>query len=452
MESGKPSKATIDRVAQMKKYLEQQMKGKVDAARKRERRRQEMTQKGQHLKKHEQEKIMSNYFKKEKEILQMQRKRFTVEDFDTIAIIGRGAFGEVRVVRRNDCQTRDVYAMKSMRKKDMIQKHQVAHIRAEKDLLAAAEDNWLVRLHFSFQDDEYLYLVMEYCPGGDLMTILMREDILSEPHTRFYMSELAKAIQCVHDLGFAHRDLKPDNVLIDSSGHVKLSDFGLAKPIRTVTQELISQYQKDAVGKNLKKGAVKSTVDNRPNRASYKENRRKLMYSTVGTPDYIAPEVFAQKGYGLECDWWSLGVIMYECLVGYPPFYAEHPMETCRKIVRYPETLKIPPEANLSWAAKDCIFRLICGARRRLNFQGIQAHAYFNQCNWKDLRKHNAPFKLNLKSDDDHQHFEKYEEEHKLGQQQNKSSGRASSSHFIDFTFTRKAKQNRISLDQLFDG
>merc|ERR1711937_394512 len=90
-------------------------------------------------------------------------------------------------------------------------------------------------------------------------------------------------------------------------------------------------------------------------RSSYKETRRKLMYSTVGTPDYIAPEVFAQKGYGLECDWWSLGVIMYECLVGYPPFYAEHPMETCRKIVRYPETLKIPPEAGLSWAAKDCI-------------------------------------------------------------------------------------------------
>eukprot|EP00494_Astrolonche_serrata_P002526 UN02532 len=98
------------------------------------------------------------------------------------------------------------------------------------------------------------------------------------------------------------------------------------------------------------------------------------MYSTVGTPDYIAPEVFTQKGYGMECDWWSLGVIMYECLVGYPPFYAENPMDTCRKIVRYPETLKIPPEAGLRHASKDCLWRLICSARRRLNFEGIKMH------------------------------------------------------------------------------
>eukprot|EP00494_Astrolonche_serrata_P027485 UN27748 len=243
----------------------------------------------------------------------------------------------------------------------MIQKHQVAHIRAERDLLAAAENAWLVMLHFSFQDDEYLYLVMEYCPGGDLMTILMREDILSEAHTRFYMSELAKAIAEVHVLGFAHRDLKPDNVLIDHTGHVKLSDFGLAKPIRRGTDDLVSEFQKAKL-LNTDKFNTVSPSSKPLNRSSYKENRRKLMYSTVGTPDYIAPEVFAQKGYGLECDWWSLGVIMYECLVGYPPFYAEHPMETCRKIVRYPETLKIPPEAGLSWAAKDCIFRLICGA------------------------------------------------------------------------------------------
>jgi len=199
-----------------------------------------------------------------------------------------------------------------------------------------------------------------------------------------------------------------------------------------------------------KKGGAVGPSKAPSNRASYKENRRKLMYSTVGTPDYIAPEVFAQKGYGLECDWWSLGVIMYECLVGYPPFYAEHPMETCRKIVRYPETLKIPPEAGLSWAAKDCIFRLICGARRRLDFEGIKVHSFFNTCNWTALRDHNPPFAVKMKADDDHQNFEIYEEEHKIGQSQKSGSRQTSSSHFIDFTFTRRPQQNRPTVDMLF--
>lgn len=443
-----PSKNTLDRVAQMKRYVVQQMNSKVQEARERETRRTQVESDLNNLNVDEdyREQVMIRHLQREKDLLRQSRKRFTVEDFDTIAIIGRGAFGEVRVVRRNDISSRDVYAMKSMRKKDMIQKHQVAHIRAERDLLAAADNTWLVKLHFSFQDDEYLYLVMEYCPGGDLMTILMREDILSEPHTRFYMSELAIAIKSVHDLGFAHRDLKPDNVLIDNQGHVQLSDFGLAKPIKTAAHDLISECQKNP---QYADGPI--TPSHPPvSRSSYKENRRKLMYSTVGTPDYIAPEVFAQKGYGLECDWWSLGVIMYECLVGYPPFYAEHPMETCRKIVRYPETLKIPPEAGLSWAAKDCIFRLICGARRRLTFDGIKIHSFFSTCEWNDLRGHEPPFSLNLQGDDDHQHFEIYEEEHKIGEA-HKSSKKTSSSHFIDFTFTRRPQQERPTIQALFD-
>lgn len=443
-----PSKATLERIAQMKQYVAEQMQNKIRAAKDREDRRTqvEATLNATDADTDVREAVMIEHLQREKDLLRKSRKRFTVEDFDTVAIIGRGAFGEVRVVRRNDNDDKEVYAMKSMRKKDMIQKHQVAHIRAERDLLAAADNQWLVKLHFSLQDDEYLYLVMEYCPGGDLMTILMREDILSEPHTRFYMSELAMAIQCVHDLGFAHRDLKPDNVLIDFEGHVQLSDFGLAKPIRTAKDELTSEFKQaaDSAGDHPVLPANPPS-----NRASYKETRRRLMYSTVGTPDYIAPEVFAQKGYGLECDWWSLGVIMYECLVGYPPFYAEHPMETCRKIVRYPETLKIPPEAGLSWAAKDCIFRLICGARRRLDFEGIKVHSFFNTCNWTDLRNHPPPFKVKMKGDDDHQNFEIYEEEHKIGHQ--KSSKKTSSSHFIDFTFTRRPNKERPGLAALFD-
>merc|ERR1712113_1309184 len=164
-------------------------------------------------------------------------------DFTIIKTIGKGAFGEVRVVRNK--KDKVIYAMKTMRKKDMIAKNQVAHVKAERDLMANAANtsSFLVRLHFSFQDDVYLYLVMEYCGGGDLMTILMREDILSENQTKFYIAELAVAINAVHELDFVHRDLKPDNILIANNGHVKLSDFGLAKSFNTENDQVISKYQ-----------------------------------------------------------------------------------------------------------------------------------------------------------------------------------------------------------------
>merc|ERR1719391_1692545 len=131
-----------------------------------------------------------------------------------------------------------------MLKKEMIDKNQVEHIKAERDLLSAADNPWLVRLVYSFQDATYLYLVMEFCGGGDLMTILMREDILSENQTKFYIAELAQAINAVHELDFVHRDLKPDNILIANTGHIKLSDFGLAKSFNTKNEDFISNWQK----------------------------------------------------------------------------------------------------------------------------------------------------------------------------------------------------------------
>merc|ERR1711920_225443 len=314
-------------------------------------------------------------------MMKNRRKKVTVEHFYTVKIIGRGAFGEVRVVKKKD--DGEVYAMKTMLKKEMIDKNQVEHIKAERDLLSAADNPWLVRLVYSFQDDMYLYLVMEYCGGGDLMTILMREDILSEKQTRFYMSELACAIHSVHELKFVHRDLKPDNVLIAHTGHIKLSDFGLAKSFKNTKDDIVHQFQHNKGGAGSQ-GKPKK-------RGKYKRNRA-LMFSTVGTPDYIAPEVFSQKGYGEGVDWWSLGVILYECLVGYPPFYAEEPLQTCRKIVNYKRTLKIPAEANLSRHATDIVLKLVTSSKYRIGFHGIKNHPFFKEVEWDNLQAMDPPF------------------------------------------------------------
>jgi len=366
-----------------------------------------------------------------------KKKRYNVTDFKIVKTIGKGAFGEVRVVVEKESEA--VYALKMMSKKEMIAKKQVSHIQAERNLLAAADNEWLVKMHFSFQDNTWLYLVMEYCAGGDLMTILMRDDILSEPQTRFYMSELAQAIKSVHDLKFVHRDLKPDNVLISNTGHVKLSDFGLAKGFASKEQDYINQYEKE-------KEKIKQGGPVRKSRTQYKRDR-KLMFSTVGTPDYIAPEVFSQKGYGVEVDWWSLGVIMFECLVGYPPFYAEQPLQTCRKIVNYKRTLKIPSEAGLSREAKDILLKLICSARVRAGYSEIRKHQFFKSCPWKDLMKMKPPFVPDLKSEIDTSNFDEFDEapvvdKHVESSKENK---------FQDFTFVRRPKKKKAMAMSMFD-
>ena len=162
---------------------------------------------------------------RETEYLRLKRAKLGVEDFEPLKVIGKGAFGEVRLVQKID--TGHVYAMKVLRKAEMVEKEQVAHVRAERDILVEVDHTWVVKMFYSFQDAEALYLVMEFLPGGDLMTLLMKKDTLPEEAAQFYMAETALAIETIHQLGFIHRDIKPDNLLLDSRGHVKLSDFGL---------------------------------------------------------------------------------------------------------------------------------------------------------------------------------------------------------------------------------
>ena len=172
------------------------------------------------------EELKKNFLHQEAEQLRQQRKKMTIYEFIPLTIIGRGAFGEVRVCRQKS--TGDIVAIKKMRKEDMISKNQLMHVRTEKEILTA-DNPWIVKLKYSFQDDYFLYLVMDFLPGGDLMNLLMKKDILTEDEARFYTAEMILAVDSVHKLNCIHRDLKPDNILIDKKGHIQLSDFGLSK-------------------------------------------------------------------------------------------------------------------------------------------------------------------------------------------------------------------------------
>jgi len=377
--------------------------------------------------------------------MQQRRKKLGLGDFETLTVIGRGAFGEVRVCRKKD--NKQVYAMKIMKKTEMLKKNQVQHIRAERDVLALADNPWVVKLHFSFQDEKNLFLVMEYLPGGDLMTILMKLDILTEEQTRFYIAETAMAIYSVHQLNYVHRDLKPDNVLLDRQGHVRLSDFGLCKAFDSGPVPYLEQYkeEKDKQTAPNPNGTM-SLKNNDTKKKDWKSRSRKLAYSTVGTPDYIAPEVFAQTGYGQECDWWSLGVIMYECLVGYPPFYAEDPMSTCRKIVNWKKTLVFPDEANLSPNARDLIEKLICDADKRLTFEAIKSHPFFKDIDWNSLRKLKAAIIPNVTSEVDTQNFDKFEEKAEEEEETAPQQKSEANSSFIGYTYKRQEPTKPLNL------
>ena len=158
--------------------------------------------------------------------MRQARKKMTIREFEPLSIIGRGAFGEVRICRHTE--TGNIVAIKKMRKEDMLNKNQLMHVRTEREILTA-DNPWIVSLKYSFQDDYFLYLVMDYLPGGDLMNLLMKKDILTEEEARFYTAEMILAVDSVHKLNCIHRDLKPDNILIDKRGHIQLSDFGLSK-------------------------------------------------------------------------------------------------------------------------------------------------------------------------------------------------------------------------------
>ncbi|CAB1329569.1 unnamed protein product [Coregonus sp. 'balchen'] len=296
--------------------------------------------------------------RKETDFLRLKRTRLGLEDFESLKVIGRGAFGEVRLVQKKD--TGHVYAMKILRKADMLEKEQVGHIRAERDILVEADSLWVVKMFYSFQDKMNLYLIMEFLPGGDMMTLLMKKDTLTEEATQFYIAETR-----------AHR-----------------TEF-----YKNLNHSLPSDFSKQTF----------NNMNSKRKAETWKRNRRQLAFSTVGTPDYIAPEVFMQNGYNKLCDWWSLGVIMYEMLIGYPPFCSETPQETYRKVMNWRETLTFPPEVPISEKAKDLILRFCCEEEHRIGATGVEdikGNAFFEG--------RPAAIPIEIKSIDDTSNFDEF--------------------------------------------
>ncbi|XP_057651068.1 microtubule-associated serine/threonine-protein kinase 3 isoform X1 [Diorhabda carinulata] len=305
-------------------------------------------------------------------------------DFEIVKLISNGAYGAVYLVKHK--QTRLRFAMKKINKNNLMLRNQVEQVFAERDILSFADNPFVVSMYCSFETKKHLCLVMEYVEGGDCASLLKNIGPLPADMARFYFAETVLAVEYLHSYGIVHRDLKPDNLLITALGHIKLTDFGLSKV------GLMS------LATNLYEGYVDT------------ESRKFSDKQVIGTPEYIAPEVILRQGYGKPVDWWSMGIILYEFLIGCVPFFGETPEElfahTVQDEIEWPENEDWPIQGE----AKDLIISLLQHSPRdRLGTGGaheIKEHVYFNTIDWNSLLRKKAEFIPQLQHDEDTSYFD----------------------------------------------
>ncbi|XP_032637967.1 citron Rho-interacting kinase isoform X3 [Chelonoidis abingdonii] len=353
-------------------------------------------------------KHVGNFVKKYSETVAELRELLpSMKDFEVKSLVGSGHFAEVQVVREK--VTGDVYAMKVMNKESLLAREHVSFFEAELSILSRSSGTWIPQLHYAFQDKKNLYLVMEYQPGGDLLSLLNRyEDQLDERMVQFYLAELVLAIHSVHQMGYVHRDIKPENVLIDRLGHIKLVDFGSA--------------------------------------AKMTENKTVNARLPVGTPDYMAPEMLTvlngdgKASHGPECDWWSLGIIAYDMIYGKSPFTEGTSTKTFNNIMNFQRFLKFPEDVKVSNEFLDLVQSLLCGPKERLDYEGLCCHPFFSKIDWNNIRNIPPPFVPTLRSDDDISNFDEPEKNSRVlssPRQLNPAGFSGEDLPFVGFSFIR---------------
>lgn len=333
----------------------------------------------------------------------------TMDDFEMLKVLGKGTFGKVVLCREKT--SRQVYAMKILKKDVIVAKDEIAHTLTENRVLQMAKHPFLTSLEYSFQTPDRLCFVMEYVRGGELFFHLSRERVFTEDRTRFYGAEIILAIDYLHQLGVVYRDLKLENLLLDSEGHIKLTDFGLCK-------------------EEISYGATTKTF--------------------CGTPEYLAPEVLEDSDYGRSVDWWGVGVVMYEMMCGRLPFYSrDH--EVLFELILV-EEVKFP--ARLSATSKSLLSGLLTkDPSKRLgggeaDAEEVKKHSFFSSTNWDDLynRQVSPPFVPEVTDEIDVRNFDPdfTNEEPQLTppDENDPKAGVGENVHFQDFTFAPEKGEN----------
>ncbi|CAG8984271.1 hypothetical protein HYALB_00010696 [Hymenoscyphus albidus] len=336
-------------------------------------------------------------------------KRLSVKDFELVRTLGTGTFARVWLVRLANASEEDrdkVFALKVLRKVEVIKLKQVDHVNHERSVLAdVAGHPFITTLITSFSDHDSLYMLLDYCPGGEVFSYLRKAKRFDENTARFYAAEIVLIIEFLHEKeGVAYRDLKPENLLLDADGHIKLkrrmNDMGLGA-------ELI--------------GKIGET------------------YTLCGTPEYLAPEVIQSKGHTTAVDWWALGILIYEFITGYPPFWNSNPIEIYKQIVS--RSVHFPQEPYISSEAKDIIlqFCTVDRSKRLGNISGgaarVKSHAFFKGVQWDEVyyRKYRGPIIPPVRYPGDTQCFDQYPDEKAGREPYNDELKRKWEHHFEDF-------------------